>query len=173
MRKGLLLATMALFVSMVLVLPAVAAPGNDDFASAIVLSGAAGRVTGTNIDATLESGEQAPCDGGIHTVWYRWRAPATGRVEWDTSGADFDTVLSAFVGDQVDSLIPVACNDTDITCTIPPCLTSRMQFLAQQGTVYQIQMNGFDETGDFPTMGNFPLHFQQCTISGTKGHDHL
>src|SRR3954451_18076372 len=153
MRKGLLLATMALFVSMVLVLPAVAEPGNDDFASAIVLSGAAGRVTGSNIDATLESGEQALCDGGMHTVWYRWRAPATGRVEWDTSGADFDTVLSAFVGDQVDSLIPGACNDTDITCTIPPCPTARMQFLADADSVRQYQRNGSVERVRFPSMG--------------------
>ena len=62
-------------------------PGNDDFLAADVLSGPEGSVEGTNVGATLESGESF---GRLAaTTWYRWTAPEDGswRFEIDTRPA--------------------------------------------------------------------------------------
>jgi hypothetical protein len=63
---------------------------NDDFANATRLSGRSGRVTGTNIGATLELGEPAHAGlGGGQSVWWKWRAPGTGRMQFSTAGVQF------------------------------------------------------------------------------------
>ena len=51
-------------------------PGNDDFLDAEMLTGAEGMADGTNVGATLESGESfGPLAA---TTWYRWTAPDDG-----------------------------------------------------------------------------------------------
>ena len=54
-------------------------PANDDFAAAAVLEGAAGRVDGTSVGATLEAGETL--GEAAATTWYRWTAPDDG--DWN------------------------------------------------------------------------------------------
>ena len=44
-------------------------PANDDFANAQLISGASGSVTGTNVGATIESGEPNIQDGEGASVW--------------------------------------------------------------------------------------------------------
>ena len=59
-------------------------PDNDDFLAAEVLSGPEGTIEGTNLGATLESGESfGPLAA---TTWYRWTAPEDGswRFRMDT-----------------------------------------------------------------------------------------
>src|SRR5688572_26151632 len=69
-----------------------AAPTNDAFASAIPLSGSTGTITGSNVDATYETGEGAP-DPNVSrkSVWFTWQATFTGPASVDTRGSDFDT----------------------------------------------------------------------------------
>src|SRR5207302_7684664 len=79
-RKWLLLAltgTIALAAPHV----ASAAPANDLFANAQLLTGISGSVAGSNVGATSEPGEPNAGYGmGMgFTVWYRWTAPASGR----------------------------------------------------------------------------------------------
>ncbi len=47
---------------------AFAAPGNDMFANRITISGANGSVTGSNVDASLETGEPQPASTGTSMV---------------------------------------------------------------------------------------------------------
>lgn len=56
-----------------------AAPANDNFVDAILLTGENGSVTGTNSGATNEA-----FDGDRKPVWYKWVAPFTGKISFDT-----------------------------------------------------------------------------------------
>ena len=76
-------------------------PGNDDFLAAEVLSGSQGDVEGTNLGATLESGESF--GPAAATTWYRWTAPEDGswRFEIDTRHL---LRVAAFTGTNVANL---------------------------------------------------------------------
>jgi hypothetical protein len=74
-----------------------AAPANDAFAAAEVVSGPSGSVTGTRDGATVEPGEPAPMPQ-YHSVWYAWTAPAYGTLSFDTAGTAWAWV---FTGDTL------------------------------------------------------------------------
>jgi hypothetical protein len=58
-----------------------APPPNDAFAAAQELSGRDVSVQGLNKDAIKEAGEPNHAgELGGHSIWYRWTAPAGGRV---------------------------------------------------------------------------------------------
>jgi uncharacterized repeat protein (TIGR01451 family) len=126
-----------------------AAPGNDSFASAVVMAGASGTLTGTNIGATGQGGEpinRGP--GPIRSVWYRWTAPNGGWATFDTctppvSNA-YDSTIGIYTGTQVSALTRVV--DDDDTC-IPRSL---VVFIASAGTTYDISVDGWGgATGNF------------------------
>ena len=54
---------------------------NDAFASAILLTGANGTVTGTNVKATDQSASGEPA--GENSVWYRWTPPSNGTAHFN------------------------------------------------------------------------------------------
>ncbi len=67
---------------------------NDNFASRIPLTGSNLTVTGSNLAASLETGE--PKNAGVtggKSVWWSWTAPAAGLVSITTAGSTFDTTL--------------------------------------------------------------------------------
>ena len=115
------------------------APPNDMFAGAEAVTGSGGTVTGTNLNATKEPGEpnHAGVPGG-RSIWYRWRAPATRSVTFDTVGSNFDTVLAAYRGSTVSALTRVAAND-DIGSGV---YQSRIKFTAYAGTTYMVAVDG-------------------------------
>lgn len=122
-------------------------PENDDFAARTSLSGSEGRITGTNIDASGESGEPNHAGVGVPTqsVWYQWQAPEAGTATIDTMGSDFDTVLGVYTGTQVNALTLVASND-DAGGSVQSAVT----FSVTNGTVYQIAVDGLgDRTGQY------------------------
>jgi Right handed beta helix region/PASTA domain len=113
-------------------------PPNDDFADAQDLTGRVGIVDGATVDATKEAGEPDHAgDPGGSSIWYRWTAPAGGRVTFSTSGSDFDTLLAAYTGSAVGALTEVASNDD--ANGLP---TSEINFDAVQGTTYSIAIDG-------------------------------
>jgi hypothetical protein len=129
------------------------APVNDNFSVAIGLSATSGSITGTNIGATGEIGELSPWPNswGRKSVWYNWTPLASSSVVFNTSGSNFDTVLSVYVGNAVNSLSLVTFND-DVQNGI---LThSSVSFSAQRGTTYRIVVDGFE--GD---SGNVTLNW--------------
>jgi hypothetical protein len=115
------------------------APTNDLFANAQTINGKPGSTAGSNFGATAEPGEpsHAAVPGG-HSVWYRWRAPSTGAVTFETVGSGFDTLLAAYRGSSVGALTPVAANDN----LGPGVPQSRIKFTAYAGVTYRIAVDG-------------------------------
>jgi len=115
--------------------------GNDNFASAQVISGSAGSVTGSNVGATNEAGEPGHAGNpGGKSIWYYWTAPGNGPVAMDTVGSSFDTLLGVYTGSAVGALTVIASNDD-----IPGGTTvqSQVNFIAVGGTVYRIAVDGY------------------------------
>ena len=141
-----------------------AAPSNNNFASGQVVSGAEGSVTGTNVEATKESGE--PNHGGNQggaSVWYRWTAPANGSVTIDTVGSGFDTVLGVYTGSSVSALTEVAGNDDSSG------LQSSVSFSATGGTRYHIAVDGYSAaTGPVVLNWNQPQPPPAATVAVTS-----
>jgi Ca2+-binding RTX toxin-like protein len=119
---------------------ALAAPANDDFANAQVITGLTGSVSSTNVDATKEIGEpdHAGNPGG-HSIWYSWTAPADGNVAFTTLGSAFDTLLAVYTGAAVGALTPVAANDDDPGAGG----VSTVSFAAANGVTYKVAVDGF------------------------------
>ena len=114
---------------------------NDAFADRFMLEGLTPTATGTNIDATAETGEPVHHGvGGGKSVWWTWTAPASGTVTVETVGSDFDTVLAVYDGSDVASLTRLVSND-DIDYGV--VLQSRVSFPTVAGTTYQIAVDGW------------------------------
>jgi hypothetical protein len=142
------------------------APSNDDFDGA-VLTGTQDSLSGTNVGATVEDGEdlrRSSCDAGPHTVWYHWTAPRTpGVLVVDTLNPDtqLDTVLGLYAGGPgIGSLSFRACNDD----TGAGVTGSRVLWRVEPRTTYYIRVSGFGSaTGTF----RLDYRFYGCTIEGT------
>ena len=114
---------------------------NDAFVDAIVVEGNQLTASGTNLDATEESGEPTHAGvGGGKSVWWTWTSPASGSVEINTVGSGFDTVLAVYQGSRVDDLTRITSND-DIDYGV--VLQSRVTFEATAGQTYQIAVDGW------------------------------
>ena len=170
-------------------------PANDDFADAITLTGAIGEATGTNIGATIDNGEYSYAgldedDDGGGEVWWKWTAPASGTVVFDTFGSDYDTSISVYTGGTLESLDRVAYNDDyryydydddyydddyyyddyyyddddyydDYMSRV---VTSRVEFEAEDGTTYYIAVGGYG-------VGNIVLNWSLEAGSGNVSVD--
>ncbi|MEP6922084.1 MAG: Ig-like domain-containing protein [bacterium] len=137
-------------------------PSNNYFATAQVLSGYSGSVSGSNVGADKEPGEpnHEPAGNiGGASVWYRWLAPASGPVTITTEGSSFDTLLGVYTGTSVSGLTIIARNDDEGT---PGILTSRVSFNAVGGTTYQIAVDGYNQNGTAGT-GNVVLNLSHTS----------
>ncbi|MFL6283039.1 MAG: NF038122 family metalloprotease, partial [Pyrinomonadaceae bacterium] len=134
-------------------------PTNDNFSGAITIQGSAGSVSGTNQNATKETGEPDHADTGGASVWYFWTAPATGNVTFDTVGSNYDTTLAAYTGSAVNALTKLAEND-DIV--LAQNIQSRISFNAAGGVTYRIAIDGFDGS-----TGNFVLNWSGASATPT------
>jgi subtilisin family serine protease len=114
---------------------------NDNFGRAIVLTGAVGVTTGSNQGATAQPGELVHAGvGGGRSVWWRWRAPASGDTMFATVGSDFDTVLAVYRGGRLRNLREIASNDDGPGLG----LQSMVRFDAEAGLNYRIAVDGFN-----------------------------
>jgi subtilisin family serine protease len=85
---------------------------NDPFAGAELFAGTTGAVSSSTLTASRESGE--PSHGGYgasSSIWYKWSASADGTLVVDTRLSNFDTLLGAYTGTQVNALTTLAAND--------------------------------------------------------------
>lgn len=113
--------------------------GNDNFANAQTISGAAGSLTGINGGATKEGGEPNHAgNAGGRSVWFTWVAPASQSFNFATAGSSFDTLLAVYTGNNVTALSLVASND-DAAID----LSSRVVFSATSGTTYRLAADGY------------------------------
>ena len=115
------------------------APTNDSFFAAQTVSGASGQVTADNTRATNEptEGSSATPTATDASLWYVWTAPADGPVSFSTGGSNFDTGLTAWVGEIGSLSRLVADNNSG-----PDGLTSRIAFNATAGTQYVLSVAG-------------------------------
>lgn len=115
------------------------APANNQFASRQLLPGYAAEVDAVSIAATKESGEpsHAGSSGGA-SVWWTWRAPASGTVTVHTEGSEFDTLLAVYTGTTVSALTLRASDDDSGEGS-----ASRLTFTAVAGTFYHIAVDGY------------------------------
>lgn len=126
--------------------PAFAAPpGNDDRASATVISAIPFSDSLSTVEATNEVDEPEGCGG--NAVWYSFTPSADVRLEANTFGSDYDTVITVWQDLGGGDLGFVDCNDDAVG------LTSRVRWDAVGGTTYLMQVGGccgFDsgETGN-------------------------
>jgi hypothetical protein len=123
-------------------------PANDNFSTPQTITGCTGTATGHNAIATQESNEpnHAPDgEGGEHSIWYQWQAPASGQAQITTAGSGYDTVLGVYTGNAFGSLSTVARND-DVTPGV--VTTSIVTFNAVAGTTYRIAVDGYTNTED-------------------------
>lgn len=154
-----------------------AAPVNDNFASATLLSGNSGLVVGTNIEATTETGEPLLANTG-KTVWFKYVPTLTQAVYFSTrytpvSGAPVQpngalenplrTHMQAFTGTALNNLIEYP--------DYLPGATSRQNYggweygsylaiNAVVGTTYYIRVGGtVDRATGARNEGNFALSY--------------
>jgi hypothetical protein len=124
---------------------AAATPRNDRFAAAQRIRGIRGTARGTNVGATSERGERTHLRNPPGaSMWYRWRAPRTMRVVFDTCRSGFDTVLAVYRGSSVARAKLVRANDD-------ACGTrSRVTVRVTGGVEYRVVVDGFRlSTGSF------------------------
>jgi Tol biopolymer transport system component len=142
--------------------PASAAPANDTFTSATVLTGARVlRSADTNVGATAEPGEpQHAGQAGGASVWYAWTPAASGPVTISTAGSTVDTLLGVYVGTSVNTLAGVVSNDDDPAHQV---LTSVVRFDAVATTTYRIAVDGY--AGD---QGTIVLRLRQGPPATTR-----
>lgn len=117
-----------------------ARPSNDDFSGRFLLSGGSATAFGSTLNASGETGEPSHAGSSPKSsIWWTWIAPANGLVTLSTAGSNFDTVLAVYSGTAVNALTRITSNDDETSNS----LSSKVQFLATNGTTYQIAVDGF------------------------------
>jgi len=82
-------------------------PPNDDFAAATPVSGAF-TSTASNLGATREPGEPpGPVNASGATLWWRWKAAASGPVTVAAWGIGFGAHLQVHAGSSLETLAPL------------------------------------------------------------------
>jgi uncharacterized delta-60 repeat protein len=141
-----------------------AQPANDNFANAIDLTayGDTGSTTGTNVGATIQSGEQnigAFASYAVHSVWYQWTASTSETMEFDPNGSLFGTnltIVQVFTnsGSGISSLKWVAYGYYGYLDGFHYNYTNSFQAVA--GQTYYVSVAGYD----YPSAaGSFQLNW--------------
>jgi subtilisin family serine protease len=145
---------------------------NDDFANATVLSGATGFLRDDTSDASQEPDE--PLGNELQrflSLWYEWTSAQDGWMTFDSLISGLDTVIAAYTGSSIGSLVEVAFNDDYATST-----GGRISFPVIAGTNYFITVAS-DIDRDL-SVGSFilnwyptptPAIFRFSPIIGTPG----
>jgi hypothetical protein len=121
-----------------------AAPLNDDFDSAIVISNFPYTHMLDTTGATVAPDDpNMGCGAGVNsnTVWYKIAAPAPGYIEADTFGSNYDTVLAVFTGSR-GALNVITCNDDTSSS-----LQSKIRFRVQTGIYYYLEIADYGSPG--------------------------
>jgi hypothetical protein len=127
---------------------------NDLFANRRTINSLTNTVSGSNVDATKETGEPNHAgNSGGKSVWWTWTATANVTVTVDTVSSTFDTLLAVYTGNSVSGLALVASDDDG-----GGQKTSRLTFSSVAGTTYQIAVDGYNGVG-----GDIILHLVQTT----------
>jgi hypothetical protein len=161
-RSGLVKLSTALGFILLTTLFVNAAPTNDNFLNAQLLSGVNGTFSGTNVDATKQVGEPYHFGNlGGSSIWYKFVAPGNGVLHFATSNTNFDTVVAVYTGTSVGNLTLVGRNDNDELSGWMK-IYSRVFVGTQTGQTYYLAVDGknmIDGNGalEGQVSGNFSL----------------
>jgi hypothetical protein len=109
-------------------------PFNDDISNPGVLPMVP--TTASQVVTTASAANDDPyCFGNAQSVWYKFQAPSTMRVELNTFGSNYDTAIGVYTGTQ-GSLSQVACNGD-----AGGGYQSRVRFDAVAGTTYYVMVS--------------------------------
>ena len=115
-------------------------PANNNFASRLVIPASGGTVSGSNVNATKESGEPFHHNiSGGKSVWWTWTPSVSGTAVISTAGSSFDTILAVYTGSSVGALTARASDDD-----FEGGRTSQVSFSVTLGTAYQIAVDGYN-----------------------------
>ncbi|HAM72139.1 MAG TPA: hypothetical protein DCM86_10895, partial [Verrucomicrobiales bacterium] len=117
----------------------VSRPENDSFIGRPTIGGSTASWVGDNLNATkrFDEPDHAGNPGG-KSIWWRWKAPASGRLDLAVTDADFRSLLAVYLGDSLATLIPVA---SSVAAYGSPTNILSMNVVA--GTEYQLVVDGF------------------------------
>src|SRR4051812_48176354 len=87
-----------------------AAPVNDNFASATIISGFPASASGNTTGSTAEPGEPAAGLPPRNSIWWQWTAPFTGRIAIIDDGSVVAAWLKVFSGNDLTSLTNLISN---------------------------------------------------------------
>ena len=154
-------------------------PANDDLSSAFTVF-YSGSTTGTNVDATLETGEPAGGSSSSQsTVWWTFIAPDDGTMTIDTFSSNFDTVLDVFTGTSLSNLALVPDGHDDDS---DGGRQSEVFISVAAGQRYYVRVGGY-----FGAQGNVSLNLDfeadlcsfmelvgnELTVNATLGPDNV
>ena len=147
-------------------------PANDNPANAQVISGQAGRVTGSTVNATKDGSEpNHPLNAGGKSIWYSWTAAATNSIRFDTVGSGFDTILAVYTNLAGEYRLVGGTDNpnTGFIDTSGGYLESRVNLAnAILGRTYYIAVDGYN-AGSGATSGPVVLNWNQ--IVGAPAND--
>ncbi len=164
--------------------PPPAPPRNDQFVNPVVLSPnptvfGISPIAGDIRTATAERGEpnHAGFGGSAHqSVWYQWRAPRNGIVEFNTCNSHYDTELGVYAAPPAGALplwngVGAVAQDDDADdfldnpcgSTYPFYYNSVVQFPATAGTTYRIAVDGYYPAG-FDNNSAFFLNYRYLVL---------
>jgi hypothetical protein len=116
--------------------PAQAAPPpNDNIGQATVVVALPFSQSFSTADATTAA-DDPDCVGTGPTVWFSYIAPASGWLDVDTFGSDYDTTLSAYTG-TAGNLVQLECNDDNMSAQ------SRVVVQVAAGTRYYFMVGAY------------------------------
>jgi M6 family metalloprotease-like protein len=116
-------------------------PANDFFAGRITIAGNANTVTGTNVNSSAQTSEPAHhSQAPQKSVWWTWTPSITGTATITTAGSNYDTILAAYTGSAIGSLVARASND-DAEGGVR---TSSVVFAVTAGVPIQIAVDGYN-----------------------------
>jgi hypothetical protein len=172
-RYPLVSAVIAAITLVVPAEPALAAPGNDNIAAALLL-GTNSSVISSNVGATLQFQESSICGGADKSVWYKWTAPANGYIAAVTISATtaFNTIVDLYSGPpSAQFFSDLSAKDCNDNIGLSP--HSAVSTLVLAGGTYYVKVagafnsgTGTYEEGTFKLQINFnPLNPRHCATT--------
>ncbi|QTA83685.1 Uncharacterized protein dnl_60990 [Desulfonema limicola] len=125
---------------------------NDNFTQALTISGISGGTAGSNLNAGKETGEPDHAyNSGGSSLWWKWTAPESGYMLFNTYGSNFDTLLAVYTGTTLAELNELGSSDDDGS----PDNNSGVVVQVQAGITYYIAVDGYDGS-----TGNIVLNWE-------------
>ncbi len=167
-----------------------AAPANDNFNNAGIISGTSGSQVGDNAGATFQVTvdwqgfvtiiEPHPSynndqDISRNSVWYQWTSPYTGTAAFWIISDPKQMALSVYTGSQTNSLTEVSRGDVlerePNTNTPGTPYRGQVKFNAVAGVTYRIAAHGFELNQSATAPGVFTLSWSPLPVPGNDNFE--